>query len=353
LNLKELLQYIVQAEGVSDLHLTINSNPIVRIGGNLKRLKNYPVMTKEYLDGIKEILMNEHQIEEFKKEGGLDFSYSISGLSRFRINAYHQRKSIAFAIRIIPQEIPTIKSLGLPEIIEKLALQKNGLILCTGPTGSGKSTTLASMINLINETKAKHILTLEDPIEYIHNHKSSVVHQREIGEDVKDFNVGLRSALRQDPDVILIGEMRDLETISIALKAAETGHLVLATLHTNSASSTIHRIVDSFPPEQQQQVKLQLSSSLKGIISQQLIQRKNSNNRIVNLEILISTPAVQNLIREGKIPQIDNAIQTGMKFGMIAQDNHLLELYQNGDIDLRDALKSAKNLKRMKEKLDI
>ena len=353
MNLKELLKYIVRTEGVSDLHLTINSHPIIRIGGNLERLKSYPKMTKEYLDSIKEILMSETNVKTFEKQHGLDFSYSIPGLSRFRINAFYQRKSIAFAIRVIPQEIPSIEGLELPNIVEKLALQKNGLILCTGPTGSGKSTTLASMIDLINNTKSKHVLTLEDPIEYLHQHKKSVVHQREVGEDVFDFNKGLRSALRQDPDVILIGEMRDLETISIALKAAETGHLVLATLHTNSASSTIHRIVDSFPAEQQQQIKLQLSSSLRGIISQQLISRKNSNNRIVNLEILISTPAVQNLIREGKIPQIDNAIQTGIKYGMISKDNHLLGLFEEDKIELNEVLKRAQNLKRVKEKLDM
>jgi len=353
LNLKEILKYIVENEGVSDLHLTINSHPVIRVGGDLKRLKTYPKLTEEHLNNARRTLMNEKQIEELENLNGLDFSYSIKGLSRFRVNAFYQRKNIAFAIRVIPKEIPSIKSLDLPNIVEKLALQKNGLILCTGPTGSGKSTTLASMINLINDTKAKHVITLEDPIEYLHNHKKSMIHQREVGEDVPDFNKGLRSALRQDPDVILIGEMRDLETISIALKAAETGHLVLATLHTNSASSTIHRIVDSFPSEQQQQIKLQLSSSLRGIISQQLISRKNSDRRIVNLEILISTPAVQNLIREGKIPQINNAIQTGVQYGMIAKDNHLLDLYNDEKITLNEVLKRADNLERTKEKLKL
>lgn len=353
MDLERLFKYIVREADVSDLHFTIGQHPIVRLGGKLTKLTNFEKINKEKMAYIKNKLMDQKQIKQFSQEGELDFSYSIPGLSRFRVNVYHQRGSIAFAIRLIPTEIPNIDDLKLPEIVKKLALKKNGLVLCTGPTGSGKSTTLASMINLVNETKSKHILTLEDPIEYLHDHKKSIVHQREVGDDTKEFSKGLRAALRQDPDIILIGEMRDLETISIALKAAETGHLVLATLHTNSASSTINRIVDSFPSEQQDQIQLQLASSLRGIISQQLLPRKDTHGRVAALEILTSTPAVQNLIREGNLPQLDNAIQTGAKHGMISIENHLKKLFKSGKIDISEVLTRVEKPDRVKKDLGL
>ncbi|MFW5856151.1 MAG: type IV pilus twitching motility protein PilT, partial [Bacillota bacterium] len=311
MDITSLLKSVVEDDAISDLHLTVNSYPVVRYTGKLKVLEDYG--HRFTFDEMKEIargLMDEEQWATFQEQGELDFSYSVPGFSRFRVNTFFQRGAVSLALRVIPQEIPTLEELGLPDVLNKMALQRRGLILCTGPTGSGKSTTLAAMINLINEKKNVHVLTLEDPIEYLHKHKNSIVQQREVGIDTSGFATGLRSALRQDPDVILVGEMRDLETISIALEAAETGHLVLATLHTNDAPKTVDRIIDVFPSSQQEQVRIQLSSSLAGIISQQLLPRKDREGRVAAMEILLGTSAVRNIIREGKSHQLKSQMQT-------------------------------------------
>jgi twitching motility protein PilT len=351
MNTENLLKKITQDDHISDLHLTVNSKPIIRYSGELKKMSSFPKkLDMKSLKNIAQELMNEGMWQEFEEKGEVDFSYSVPGVSRFRVNAYHQRSAISLALRVIPSQVPTLKELNLPQILKKLALQRIGLILCTGPTGSGKSTTLAAMINEINENKKVHILTLEDPIEYLHHHNQSIVHQREIGADTESFANGLRAALRQDPDVILVGEMRDLETISIALEAAETGHLVMATLHTNSAPQTVDRIIDVFPPHQQQQVRIQLSSVINGIVSQQLLPKANQDGRIAAQEILIGTPAVKNIIREGKSNQLFSAIQTGKKYGMIDMDNYLLNLYQNGKIKLEEALRRANNQNYIKKR---
>lgn len=353
MDIRNLLKTVVEDEAVSDLHLTVNSKPVVRYTGILKTYEEYP--DKFSFNDMKDIakeLMNEEQWTTFQEKGELDFSYSVPGFSRFRVNAYYQRGAVSLALRVIPTEIPTVDQLGLPEILKKLAMQRRGLVLCTGPTGSGKSTTLAAMIDEINEKRNCHILTLEDPIEYLHHHKKCIVHQREVGIDTGNFANGLRAALRQDPDVILVGEMRDLETISIALEAAETGHLVLATLHTSDAPKTVDRIIDVFPAHQQQQVRIQLSSSIDGIISQQLLPRKDGQGRVAAIEVLIGTPAVRNIIREGKSSQLESTMQTGAKYGMIVLNNYLIKLYENGLIDMETTIRRSTNPDYIKKRID-
>lgn len=353
MKIESLLKEIVEEEAISDLHLTVNSKPIIRYNGKIKKLKNYN--KKFSFNDLKEItreLMNEDQWQSFQKKGELDFSYSVPGFSRFRVNAYLQRGAVSLALRVIPKNIPTIDELGLPDVLKKLALQRMGLVLCTGPTGSGKSTTLAAMIDEINRKKPSHVLTLEDPIEYLHHHQQSIVHQREVGIDTGSFAHGLRAALRQDPDVILVGEMRDLETISIALEAAETGHLVLATLHTTDAPKTIDRIIDVFPGNQQEQVRIQLSSTLKGVISQQLLPRSDKNGRVAAMEILIGNKAVKNIIREGKSHQLKSVMQTGSKYGMMVMNNYLINLYKDGLIDKETALRRSDNPEYVKKRLN-
>jgi twitching motility protein PilT len=326
----------------SDIHITVGVPPILRINGSLidygtKNLK--PDDTKEL---VKQVLDKKQQ-EELETRGELDTSFSSPGIGRFRVNAYKQKGSYAMAIRIIPLEIPTIEELGLPLVVKDLSRLPRGLILVTGPTGSGKSTTLASIVNLINLESRYHILTLEDPIEYFHKHNKSIINQREIGLDTCSFANALKAALRQDPDVILVGEMRDLETISIALTAAETGHLVLSTLHTIGAAKTIDRIIDVFPPHQQQQIRIQFASVIQAIISQQLLPKVNGDGRAAAFEIMIASPAIRNLIREKKTHQIDTAIQTGGKLGMKTMDNSLLELFNKGIISKDTLLNQAVN----------
>jgi twitching motility protein PilT len=348
----ELMKEISDNPAISDLHLTAKKKPIIRYNGELQVRDDFPApLELDQLDAIARDLMNEEQWDIFQKDGEVDFSYSLPGYCRFRVNAYHQRGSISIALRIIPDEIPTIEGLGLPDVLKRLSMQRNGLVLCTGPTGSGKSTTLASMINVVNENRHSHIITLEDPIEYLHSHKKCIVHQREIGSDTNSFANGLRASLRQDPDVILVGEMRDLETISIALEASETGHLVFATLHTNDAPSTVERIIDVFPAHQQQQVRIQLASSLNGVISQQLLPRADGSSRVAALEILIATAAVKNIIREGKTHQIVSAMQTGAKYGMVVMDNYLVDLYQKGLIEYEEALRRSNDPDYIKKKI--
>lgn len=352
MEMEQLFRNVVDREGVSDLHLTVKSKPIIRYNGNLQTFQEYPKeLEVEDLEEMTQEMLSDDQYEEFMEQGEIDFSYSVPGVSRFRVNIYRQRGSIGIAMRVIPQEVPTVDELGYPNVLKKLALMRMGLVLCTGPTGSGKSTTLAAMINEINEKKAKHILTLEDPIEYLHSHSNCIVHQREVGVDTKSFANGLRSALREDPDVILVGEMRDLDTISIALEAAETGHLVLATLHTNSAPATIDRIIDVFPPHQQEQVRIQLASTINGVVSQKLLPRADRSGRVGAVGVLIGTPAVKNVIREGESHQLKSIMQTGSKYGMVVRDNYLLDLFNQGTISKDILLRRADDRKYIEKRL--
>lgn len=310
----------------SDLHFTVELPPMVRVDGDLIRMPDMPVLKGRDTQRFLNDLLNERQKEEFAQNGSVDFSHSLPGVGRFRVNAYRQRNAVAIALRLIPMGIPDMKKLNLPPIISELARKPSGLILVTGPTGSGKSTTLAAMIGQINQEEKLHILTLEDPIEFLHRHGKSMVNQREIGADTPSFAHGLRAALREDPDVILVGEMRDYDTTQIAVSAAETGHLVLATLHTPSASQTIDRIIDIFPPYQQSQIRIQLAASLQGVIAQQLLPRVDGPGRVAAFEILVATPAVRNLIREGKTHQLPSIIQTNARAGMMTMESSLKSL---------------------------
>jgi len=323
-------------EKASDLHITVGIPPVYRVNGKLKQYGDIAVTPDEAEALVREVLP-EYKVEEYENKGETDFNFSLGDLCRFRVNAYHQRNVSAVAFRLIPSKIPTIESLGMPKVLYDLADKPQGLILVTGPTGSGKSTTLAAMLDYINETKSKHIITLEDPIEYLHHHKKSVVNQREIGIDTQDFGSGLRASLRQDPDVILVGEMRDLETISTAITAAETGHLVFATLHTSSAPTTIDRIIDVFPPHQQGQIRIQLANVLQGIISQRLFARKDSNGRIAATEILTAIPSVTNLIRNEKVHQIPSVMQTSRAMGMHTLETSIQSLISSGKVSMEEA----------------
>ena len=332
----------------SDIHLTVGIPPNLRVNGSLVHLGDVP-LTPADTERLIRSSLSEKQFEVLKDKGEIDFSYASPGKGRFRVNAYLQRGSFGMALRIIPLEIPTMQQLGLPTVISDLTRLPRGLILVTGPTGSGKSTTLATMIDQINRERNVHILTLEDPIEYLHRHQKSIVNQREIGSDSQSFSNALRGALRQDPDVILVGEMRDLDTISIAITAAETGHLVLSTLHTLGAAKTIDRIIDVFPPYQQQQVRVQLASVIQAVISQQLLPKADGKGRVAAHEIMIATPAIRNLIREDKIHQIDTSIQTGGKFRMQTMDASLVDLYNRGLIRKDIALTQAVNQEEIKK----
>ncbi|MEQ6375681.1 type IV pilus twitching motility protein PilT [Bacillaceae bacterium S4-13-58] len=325
-NIEKLL-YSAYKEYASDVHLTAGLPPILRVHGQLKRLDLAPYSNQELKD-IALHLMPNHLEDTLRTDGEIDFSYELKDISRFRVNVYKQNDGLSIAIRLIPTQVPVIEELRLPTVLTKIASKPQGLVLVTGPTGSGKSTTLASMIDYINTSFNKHIITLEDPIEYIHQHKKSVIEQREVGRDTKKFSTGLRAALRQDPDVILVGEMRDLETISTAVTAAETGHLVFGTLHTNSAPATIERIVDVFPAEQQAQIRFQLASVLIGVISQRLFPLKTGTGRIAATEILVQTHAVSNLIRNQKIHQLPNLMQTSRDVGMHTLEMNLKSLLQ-------------------------
>ena len=332
----------------SDIHITVGIPPTFRINGDLYEHGEKMLKPKETKELVKSVL-NEEQLEILNKQGEIDVSFSSSGVGRFRVNAYKQRGSYGMALRIIPLTIPTMEELGLPLVVKELTRVPRGLILVTGPSGSGKSTTLASIIDQINHERSCHILTLEDPIEYLHKHDKSIVNQREIGSDSLNFTNALKAALRQDPDVILVGEMRDLETIGIALTAAETGHLVFSTLHTLGASKTIDRIIDVFPPYQQQQIRIQFASVIQGILSQQLLPKSDESGRIAAFEVMIATPAIRNLIRDEKSYQINTAIQTGGKFGMETMDNAILNLYNKGFISREVALNQGYNVELLKK----
>jgi len=320
------LAYSSQA---SDLHITVGAPPIFRVDGELKRY-GQTIVTPAMTEQMARTLIKPDQYEQFLRRGELDFSFSVPGVSRFRVNAYMQRSCIGLVARVIPTAVPSLDDLSMPDILRKFAQRPQGLLLVTGPTGSGKSTTLAAIIDYINQNLSRHIITLEDPIEYLHRHGRSIINQREVGFDTNNFANGLRAALRQDPDVILVGEMRDLETIHTAITAAETGHLVMATLHTSDASQTIDRIIDVFSAHQQPQIRIQLASVLIGIVSQRLFPRAEGKGRIAATEVLVNTPAVANLIRQEKVHQIRSVMQTGKAMGMHTLEMSIHELMQQG-----------------------
>ena len=327
----ELLRIAIEA-GASDVHITVASPPIMRVNGKLVRMNDVK-LTPEDTHRIIRAMLTDAQRLNFEEKGELDFSYSYPSLGRFRVNIYKQRGSASMALRIVALTIPTMEELKLPSVLKELASKQRGLILVTGPTGSGKSTTLASMLDYMNHTRNDHIITIEDPIEYLHKHDLSVINQREIGNDSHSFANALRAALRQDPDVIQVGEMRDLETISTAITAAETGHLVLSTLHTIGAAKTVDRIIDVFPPHQQQQIRVQLASVLEAVVSQQILPKVDGLGRVAAFEIMIANTAIRNLIREGKTHQMQTVIQTGSNQGMQTMDASLLDLYKKRIID--------------------
>ena len=320
------------AAGASDVHLSAGFPPAIRDKGRIVPLEGFNKVTPQQTREVIYSILNDDQRKRFENNQQLDFAYAIPNVARFRVNCFMQRGSVSAAFRLVPHEVPSLDSLGVPQVLRELTKKPRGFVLVTGPTGSGKSTTLAAMIDVINTEREDHILTIEDPIEFLHRHKHSIVNQREVGTDAPDFALGLRAALRQDPDVILVGEMRDLETISTALTAAETRHLVFATLHTQSTSQTVDRIIDVFPPTQQQQVRTQLSIALQGIVTQQLLPTSDGRGRVVATEVLIPTPAIRNLIREGKTHQIYAALQTSGAVGMQTMDADLARLVREGRI---------------------
>ena len=351
LALNDILE-LAHDRGASDIHLTAGKAVVLRIDGELIELEGDKLTPTDIAEFAMPLFdENERLKKEFEENGEIDFSFSIFGKSRFRVNVFHQRGSMAMVMRLLPFKIPAPEDLGLPQAVKELCHLKRGLVLVTGATGSGKSTTLASLINLINENYKKHIITLEDPIEYLHRHKESIVNQRELGSDTVSYASALRAALRQDPDVILVGEMRDLETISTAITAAETGHLVFSTLHTNSAPATIDRIVDVFPPYQQQQIRVQLANVIEGVISQQLIHKDGEAGRVAAFEVMFANPAIRNLIRENKAFQLTSQIQTNKKNGMQTMDDALLELHLHGKISASDCVHYAQDIESMTRRL--
>ena len=340
-NIQQLLGYALES-GASDLHLSSGSIPMVRIHGEMKKLQ-LSEMNDEVMHTILNEILNDNQKETFNEKLEIDFSTSLEGRGRFRVNFFQQLKGLAAVFRTIPEAILSIEELGVPPLLSQLVEKEKGLILMTGPTGSGKSTTLAAMIDHLNDVENKHIITIEDPVEYFHNSKSCLINQRELGQSTHSFANALKSALREDPDVILVGEMRDLETIQLALTAAETGHLVLSTLHTSSAVKTIDRIIDVFPTENKSQIRSMLSESLLAVIAQKLLKTKNGTGRVAACEIMVANTAIKNLIREDKIYQIPSLIQAGGKEGMQTLDMDLQRLLHQGKIERRDAIKIAEN----------
>jgi twitching motility protein PilT len=343
IDLDGLLRQLVERGG-SDLHLTSGIPPAIRVDGELTHLDDQPVCTPDELQKMLYSIMTQKQRETFENELELDMSYAMPGLARFRVNVFQQRDALASVMRVIPFEIKPLEDLGVPEQVANFAYLPRGFVLVTGPTGSGKSTTLASIIDLVNRNRPAHIMTVEDPIEFLHSHKRSVVNQREVGTDTHGFTEALKHVLRQDPDVILVGEMRDLETIQIALTAAETGHLVFGTLHTQDAPQSIDRIIDVFPPHQQEQIRVMLAGALKGVVCQTLLKTADGNGRTVACEVLMATSGVRNLIREGKTHQIYSAIQAGASHGMVAMDQSLATLVKQGKVTYDAALEKCNNV---------
>ncbi len=346
---RELIDLAMGAKA-SDMHLTAGIEPTARVNGELIQLTDNKLMPDDVRE-VAESIMDTHQKATLKELGEVDFAYSTPQVGRFRINVFYQRGSMAMAVRILNLTIPSPEELGIPQSVVSMCDKKRGLVLVTGATGSGKSTTLASLINVINNKYKHHIITLEDPIEYLHRHKKSIVNQREMGTDSRDYASALRAALRQDPDVILVGEMRDLETISTAVTAAETGHLVFSTLHTVGAANTIDRIIDVFPPYQQQQIRAQLADVLECVVSQQLIPKKSGKGRKAAIEVMLANSAVRNHIREGKTFQIPTVMQTNRKQGMVTMDDALLELMEHGEISRENALAFAQDRQALLKRL--
>ncbi len=352
--LQKFVQILTEAKRLnsSDLHLAPASPVMLRVDGALVPMQGMDFKPFE-IDELLRVMLDNTQLAELEKNGEIDFAYSVPGFSRLRINAFRQRGTYAIALRILSFEVPDVNKIGLPQSVINLADKKRGLVLVTGATGSGKSTTLAALISKIAKTYAKTIITLEDPIEYLHRHGKGIVLQREIGYDSLSYANALRAALRQDPDVILVGEMRDLETINTAVTAAETGHLVFSTLHTNSAASTIDRVIDVFPPHQQQQIKIQLASVLQGVIAQQLLPMEGSGGRVAAFEVMLANPAIANLIREGKAFQIPSTIQTSKKEGMITMDDSIYNLYMKGVISSETAISYSHDPVGMQQKVSF
>ncbi len=347
--IEEMLR-IAKSAGASDVHVTVGIPPKMRVNGKLITMEFDRLMpndTQQMLLGI----MNEEQKKRFEERGEYDMSFSIPNMGRYRINAYKQRGSVAIALRLVGTHVPSAEELGVPDSVINLYEKKRGLVLVTGPTGSGKSTTLAAIIDKINNNRESHVITLEDPIEYLHHHKLSIVNQREIGLDTQSYANALRAALREDPDVILVGEMRDFETISVAITAAETGHLVLSSLHTLGAASTVDRVIDVFPSHQQQQIRVQFANVLEAVVSQQLIPKKDGDGRIAAFEVLHANQAARNLIREGKSHQLKTVMQTNRKLGMITMDETITQLYADGKISKEMAIQFAQDSDGIKNKL--
>ena len=345
----QFLKVLVEQSG-SDLHLTTGSPPVIRVHGHMTRLK-FRDLTNKDMEALVYEIMEEEWRMRFLDKLDYDFAYEIEGLARFRVNVFWQRKGLGCVMRTIPSKILTADQLGLPESVKRFCMLTKGLVLVTGPTGSGKSTTLAAMIDLINDTRADHILTIEDPIEFVHPNKKCLVNQREISTNTRSFATALRAALREDPDVILVGEMRDRETIELGISAAETGHLVFGTLHTNSAPKTVDRIIDVFPADQQDQIRAQLSESLKGVVSQVLLRTKDGKGRRAAMEIMVGTSAISNLVRENKIHQIPSIIQTGKKDGMQLLDQHILEYMMSGVVSNEEAYMRSNNKQAFRQYL--
>jgi len=331
---------LMNEQGASDLHLVAGSQPVLRVHGDMERVK-YKELDNDELKGILYEIAPEDKIKVFEETGDIDFAYEIPNLARYRANYFQQKWGVGAVFREIPSEILTVEQLGLPSVISKLSMLHKGMVLVTGPTGSGKSTTLAAMIDFINASRKSHIITIEDPVEFVHKNKNCIINHREVGIHTQGFKSALRGALREDPDIILVGEMRDLETIELALEAASTGHLVFGTLHTQSAAKTIDRVIDVFPAHQQAQIRTTLSETLKGVVAQNLFKRVDKKARMAVLEVLVVTPAVSNLIREGKTFQIPSAIQTGKKFGMQSLDDAILKALEARKIGAEDAFEKA------------
>lgn len=349
MQIDRLLDTVVRHDA-SDLHLTVGRPPTIRLHGHLQNLKT-KTLDSEDMVGLMKSITPERNQQELQEVGGTDFGFAYGDAARFRVSVFRQKSELAIVLRQIPNRLLTFEQIGLPEICRDLIRRPQGMFLVTGPTGSGKTTSLATMLDFINLTYDRHIITMEDPIEYYHQHKKSVVNQREVGNDVPSFSEALRRALRQDPDVILVGEMRDLETIEAAIRAAETGHLVFATLHTNGAAKTIDRVVDAFPVSQQNQVRVQLSTALIAVLSQQLLARTDKPGRVAAYEFLVVTPAIANLIRDAKTFRIDSMIQTGKKFGMQLLDDHLWSMYSQGMISAEEMIDKSKNPSDLTDKI--
>ncbi len=347
--MSDLLQLVID-EGASDLHLEVGVPPVLRLHGGMHPI-DAPPLTPEDTEMLMRAIANDDYIQQVRSKGGVDFGFSYGDHTRFRVSLFRQKGYFGLVLRQIPKALLTLEQIGLPPVVKELLYRPRGLILVTGPTGSGKSTSLASMMNVINEERDVHIITIEDPIEYFHTHKRSVVIQREVGVDVPNFSEALRRALRQDPDIILVGEMRDLETTEAAISAAETGHLVFGTLHTTGAARTVDRIVDQFPANQQEQIRTQLAGTLQAVISQLLLPRADGKGRIAAFEIMISTPSIASLIRDNKTFRITSDIQTGAKFGMNTLDSHLMTLYERGLIPYGELITKAQDPNSVMSKL--